>query len=174
LPERDSAALMSVSIRLAGSNRELFGGPFLFGERAALIATARHAAGLLRASPLPPAELCVALRSLADTVAEARRTPAFHRKRFATVPALPAYDRRFNIIIPVYKGIEVTQACIDSVLATYDPERDAVILVNDRSPDAGMADMLVQYAFQPGVQIWASSARSIARSASPAWAMRCC
>ncbi len=152
LPERDSASLISVSIRLAGSTRELFGGPFLFGDRSALIATARHAAALFRSSPLPPAELCVALRSLADTVADARQTPVY-RKRFATAPALAPCDRRFNIIIPVYKGVEVTQACIDSVLSTYDPERDAVILVNDRSPDAGMADMLVQYAFQPGVQI---------------------
>jgi GT2 family glycosyltransferase len=157
-PEHDSAALTPVSIRLAGSSRELFGGPFLFGERSALIATARRASALLRAGALPPAERCVVQRSLADAMEQARRTPAFYRQRCAATPALPApllpaCTRRFNIIIPVYKGIDVTQACIDSVLATYDAQRDAVILVNDRSPDDGMAEMLVQYAFQPGVQI---------------------
>ncbi len=60
------------------------------------------------------------------------------------LPAGPA-RLRVAIVMPIYRGVEVTKACIDSVLAHRNPETDQLILINDCSPDAQMAGMLAAY-----------------------------
>ncbi len=61
--------------------------------------------------------------------------------------------RRFNIIIPIFKGVAITRACIQSVLDTRDPDRDAVILINDCSPEPDMARLLAEISERPGVHL---------------------
>jgi GT2 family glycosyltransferase len=60
---------------------------------------------------------------------------------------------KISVIIPVYKDIQVTKACIDSVLRFRSIERDRVIIVNDASPEQGMNDFLSEYLGQPNIEI---------------------
>ncbi|MET1079732.1 MAG: glycosyltransferase [Pseudomonas sp.] len=48
-----------------------------------------------------------------------------------------------TVIIPVFKGLELTLGCLDSVLAdTYDDRRRQILVVNDASPDQALVDVL--------------------------------
>ena len=58
---------------------------------------------------------------------------------------------RINIIIPVYRDVAVTRACITSVLAYRQVVTDRVIIVNDCSPDADMPSMLEHFSTTPNV-----------------------
>jgi GT2 family glycosyltransferase len=58
------------------------------------------------------------------------------RARPAAMPAAPAID----IIIPVYRGLSETLACIESVLSTA--ERARVIVVDDATPEPALAGAL--------------------------------
>lgn len=51
----------------------------------------------------------------------------------STLPTLPR-PRPVDIIIPVYKGLEETRLCLESVLATL-PAADGLIVIDDHSPD---------------------------------------
>ena len=57
--------------------------------------------------------------------------------------APPAQSRRLAIVIPIYRGVEVTHACINSVLTHRNPETDQLILINDASPEPMMSLMLL-------------------------------
>jgi GT2 family glycosyltransferase len=142
----------TLSIRLAGTERELFDGPFIVGRRAAFISGTRRVARLVHSADI---ELDLAqraalqaalvqynsgLRSGSDYIWLPFKDDAANEEGFA-----PVSQPRLNIIIPIYKGVEVTRACIESVLTHRDPERDVVVLVNDRSPEADMEPMLFEY-----------------------------
>lgn len=138
---RDKPVVLSV--RLAGTSIELLGGPFLLGERASLVASARSAAARMREEAIfSPAERQAVELAIADLIAKRRHAPpTLHERVEVPLPSLvPA--RRLNIIIPIYKGIAITRSCIESVLETRDPARDALVLVNDCSPEPGMSEML--------------------------------
>jgi O-antigen biosynthesis protein len=47
-----------------------------------------------------------------------------------------------DIIIPVYRGLAETQACINSVLASVNKARFELVVVNDASPELGMVKFL--------------------------------
>ncbi len=47
-----------------------------------------------------------------------------------------------DIIIPVYRGLAETKACINSVLAATNKTRFELVIVNDASPEPGMTDFL--------------------------------
>ncbi len=47
-----------------------------------------------------------------------------------------------DIIIPVYRGLAETRACIESVLASANKARFELVVVNDASPESGMSDFL--------------------------------
>jgi O-antigen biosynthesis protein len=47
-----------------------------------------------------------------------------------------------DIIIPVYRGLAETRACIESVLASANSTRFELVVINDASPDPGMAELL--------------------------------
>jgi glycosyltransferase involved in cell wall biosynthesis len=46
------------------------------------------------------------------------------------------------VVIPVYRDVSLTQACVEAVLERSGPALRSVILVNDRSPERGMARAL--------------------------------
>ncbi len=150
--QRDVSA--QISIRLTGTETELFEGPFLLGPRAGLVAAARRAASLVSADPaLSPAERQAVQQAMAELIAKRRHGPALIRERLEKRQEAAAQPRRLNIVIPIYKGVDITQACIESVLKTRTPERDAIILVNDRSPDPGMAPMLQGFTSEPNLYL---------------------
>ncbi len=49
---------------------------------------------------------------------------------------------RIDIIIPVYRGVAETRACIDSVLAATNTQAVEIVVVNDASPEPAIADYL--------------------------------
>lgn len=49
---------------------------------------------------------------------------------------------RIDIIIPVYRGVAETRACIDSVLAATHTQAAEIVVVNDASPEPAIADYL--------------------------------
>ena len=83
-------------------------------------------------------------------------------------------------MIPVYRDVEVTRACVESVLATRDPARDAIVLVDDCSPEAGMHALLEAFAREPEVFLLRNAQnQGFVRSASRGMplcrgAMSCC
>lgn len=148
--ESENAEVSEFSVRLAGSTAELFKGPFVVGERTAVIAAARNVARLSYASAVPSAlERSILQAALADFIQKQRRA-----KDYLVLPHVGAIarsrgKRRLNIIIPIYRDVEITRACINSVLAHRNPELDSIVLVNDCSPDADMAAMLRRFKTEP-------------------------
>src|SRR5690606_32756908 len=47
-----------------------------------------------------------------------------------------------DIIVPVYKGLEETKTCLDSVLTAANQTRYRLIVIDDASPDAELAAFL--------------------------------
>ena len=140
------------SFRLAGTDVELFDGPFASQDRSDTIAAARRIGRQLQAH-LVPGERAVLQRALAEFLERRRQSDGRARLRVPGAPAAATSDntRRLAIVIPVYRNVEVTRACIESVLAARDARRDAVILVDDCSPDEGMHTLLATFAREPEV-----------------------
>lgn len=61
--------------------------------------------------------------------------------------------RSVTVILPVYKGIEMTKRCIEAAMpGILSMAGSKIIAINDCSPDAGMLDMLLELETQwPGV-----------------------
>ena len=53
---------------------------------------------------------------------------------------------QIDIIIPVYRGIAETRACIESVLATRNTHLAEIVVINDASPEPGIAEYLNELA----------------------------
>jgi GT2 family glycosyltransferase/glycosyltransferase involved in cell wall biosynthesis len=153
-PAASHLAFSTLSFRLPGSDRALFEGPYLIGRRPELVLAARRAGSAVlgsMAGVLEPAEQAVVQSALSDFIARVRQTD---RMVFARQPARTGTDPaepRLNIIIPVYRGVALTRACIDSVIATRTPEQHRLVLINDKSPDQEMAGMLRTYLRLPNV-----------------------
>ncbi|MBL8511810.1 MAG: glycosyltransferase, partial [Betaproteobacteria bacterium] len=58
--------------------------------------------------------------------------------------------KKIDVIIPVYRGLAETKACIDSVLAAKNDTPCEVIIINDASPDREVCDYLNQLTPEPG------------------------
>ena len=143
-----------LSLRLPGSQKELFGGPLIVGQRAGVVAAARRLAHRVHhaASTLSSADRSFLQRALADYIHAVRQgTATYSTPKFAHQPQSSA--RRLTVIIPVYRGVEITENCISSVLRHRNPETDFVLVVNDASPEAGMAKMLTGFARETNLQI---------------------
>ena len=54
--------------------------------------------------------------------------------------------RKVDVIVPVYRGLEETRRCLDSVLATVDPSWARVVVINDGSPEPEITGYLRQLA----------------------------
>jgi GT2 family glycosyltransferase len=57
------------------------------------------------------------------------------------------------VIIPVYRDLDITKRCIDSVCASNIPPSCRIIILNDFSPDPGMKDLLDGYKLDPRVEV---------------------
>ena len=51
-----------------------------------------------------------------------------------------------DVVVPVYKGLAETRACLQSVLAAAGHVRPRLVVVNDASPDPRLADWLRELA----------------------------
>ncbi len=137
-----------ISFRFRGSSVDLFDGPYVVASRPAAIVAVQRAARLMHhATATDAAERGVLQVGLSEFLTSARRGRGFIARHQA---ALPPPDKqgipRLSIIIPVYLGVAVTRACIESVLAHRSEATDHVILINDASPDEAMAGMLRGFA----------------------------
>ncbi|NNU16763.1 glycosyltransferase [Parvularcula sp. ZS-1/3] len=114
------------------SQRHLFEKPSLSGE----IDHLREAYRLLD---------CEGNERGAEALAETLRTLRIKRGGTSRHPGEPfpriKPTESISIIIPVYRGLAATEACIDSVLS-FSPVGTRVILVNDASPEEEMAELL--------------------------------
>ena len=50
--------------------------------------------------------------------------------------------RKVDVVIPVYRGLDETRRCIESVLLTVEPEWARVLVINDASPEPAITDFL--------------------------------
>lgn len=143
---------VSLSVRFAGGERDLFDGPYLLASRAAAV-TAAHRVARLANAGLPgigPGERAVLNQALADYLARARN--AEDGALFKRQP-VPATAPRLSIIVPIYRGVEITHDCIASVLAHRNAETDQLILINDASPEPMMAMMLLSCTHLPNTVV---------------------
>ncbi len=144
---------VTLTIRFAGGKRDLFDGPYLLAGRPAAVAAIHKAAHLANAG-LPGiglGERAVLIAALQDYLAKVRGgNGLIFTRQPESMPAAPA-RLRVAIIMPIYRGVKVTKACIESVLAHRNPETDQLILINDCSPEAEMAGMLAPYRNVPNV-----------------------
>ena len=147
-------APVALSLRLAGGARDLFEGPYLAASRAATVMAAQRVARLIHTGlpGLAAGEGAVLTQALADYMARAR---AENGAVLARQPVAVS-SNRLSIIIPIYRGLEETHACIASVLAHRNAETDHLILINDCSPEPMMAAMLLTCAHLPNVTLLAN------------------
>jgi GT2 family glycosyltransferase/glycosyltransferase involved in cell wall biosynthesis len=141
-------SLTTVSLRFPGSFRELLQGPHFVADRAALVKSARRVSGLaLGRAPeaLPAAERAVLQAALSDFIQRIRGQPVLVFDRRQIESDVCQSGTRLNVIIPIYKGADITRACILSVLACRSP-RDQIVLIDDCSPDADMPAALAEFA----------------------------
>ena len=59
--------------------------------------------------------------------------------------ASPQIEITIDIIIPIYRNVSITQKCIESVLKADNKTKYKLILINDKSPDQDMLNMLKKY-----------------------------
>jgi GT2 family glycosyltransferase len=116
-------------------------------SRAAAVTAAQRLACLGDNAALPETERAVLQQALQDFLLKARQHDRLTVSRIAAAKPPP----RVVILVPVYRGVEITQDCIESVLAHRGDE--ILVLLNDASPDPGMAGMLAGYAARPGVAV---------------------
>jgi len=146
-PAADPLRISEVSLRLPDASADLFAGPYAVGSRAAAITAAQRAGQV--AYNLGAAERSVLQQALTDFITQTRRGGNF----LAPNQVSGSAPGRLCIIIPVYRGIEATQACIDSVLAHRDPQTHQLVIIDDGSPESGMAPMLASYHGEPNVAL---------------------
>lgn len=147
--------VVRLSLRLAGTDIELFEGPYLLATRPAAVSAARRLAQRARTSDLSDAEHGVLAAALADFLGRARQTErmVFSHASSPTCVTPAASAARVNIIIPVYRDVETTRACIESALACRAGQDDWIVLVNDHSPLPDMEALLGAYAGARHVQL---------------------
>ena len=140
-----------ISLRLRGSAVELFDGPYIVAGQAAATLAAQRAARVLQAEEaIGPAEKSVIQQALRQFLATARTEKFFSAAR-QTDHAPKNPQARLTIIIPIYRDIAATRLCIDSVLKHRTAATDRMVLINDASPEPGMAEVLEAYAPHPNL-----------------------
>ncbi len=85
-----------------------------------------------------------------------------------------------DVVVPVYRGLEVTRRCLESVLADTERPAAEIIVIDDRSPEPKLRTGSTGWR-QPARSrcyatsaIWGSSPRSIAACGMPATTMSRC
>ncbi len=141
------ATLTHLSLRLAGSDRDLFGGPFLIGPAATGIEQAQGALASDRLS----ASTRAALQDAFSTWAGHLRGGADLRLKARRLPSAEPAVRRLAVIVPVYADEAATRICLDSVLRIRDPATDTIVIVNDNPANPVMAELVGSYARHPNL-----------------------
>src|SRR5262245_5489985 len=144
-----------LSLRLAGSNADLFAGPFILTDFRWNVTFLRRAASLVNRAEheFTPAERSVVQSALAQLMADNRRTRESMQVRQSPIHHTSPRAQRLSIIIPIYRDVQTTVDCIESVLAHRSTERDHVVLVNDCSPEPLMARTLNMFQNLPNVYV---------------------
>ena len=155
LPKGGPGINYTMSLRLAGTDIELFDGPFIVGDRSSLIESGRRVARLAQAAApgFDPAERAMLRDAISDYIERIRRGPHYMALSHAQWRRETSSAIRLTVLIPIYRSVEITRTCIESVLGQRDPARDAIMLVNDCSPEEGMGEMLKNYASEPNVVV---------------------
>jgi GT2 family glycosyltransferase/glycosyltransferase involved in cell wall biosynthesis len=150
LPRRQAeGAGMVIGLRLAGTDIYPFGGPEFVGVKRDLLGPLRRAAAAARRTGLDALESAALHGAVSAYAAVCRADPKALARLSLVPPQIGA--RRLTVIIPVYRDVAVTRACIESVLAHRDPVADSVLLINDASPEPGMAALLARAEAEPNV-----------------------
>jgi GT2 family glycosyltransferase/glycosyltransferase involved in cell wall biosynthesis len=144
-----------IRIRLSGSKHDLFDSPYLVADRATAIVTARKIASLakLRPSRFSRGDLSVLEHAISAFIAAQRQSDSFVARRQARSTRWSDASIQYSIIIPIYRGVEITRACIESVMATTSPAVARLVLINDASPEPAMAEMLSAYKDWPNILV---------------------
>jgi len=135
----------TMTFRFPGSDVELFDGPYVLASRAATVVAARRVSRLARDKLLTVGERAVLQAAITAFLSKSREIDHFIEKRQFIRPSDGDTSPRLNVIIPIYRGVDITRDCIESVLAHRTPALDRVVLINDHSPDAEMAEMLRRF-----------------------------
>ncbi len=61
--------------------------------------------------------------------------------------------RPLNVIVPIYRGIDETRRCLESLCSSLLPEACHITLIDDCGPEPAMAYLLAEYAKQAGVTL---------------------
>ena len=136
-----------ISVRLAGCDQDILGGPRLVGGQAALVQAARRAARstLLAGSGTDQSSSAVLSLALARFLEQVRTNAPAASSCVAASADTPRVPWDTTVIIPCYADAAVTRECILSVIEIRDPAQTRLILLNDASPDPAMAGMLQQF-----------------------------
>jgi GT2 family glycosyltransferase len=139
--------LTHLSLRLLGSERDLFGGPFLIGPAATGIKQAQDA---LADDRLAPGARATLLDAFAAWAAHARGGGDLRLKARRLSRSEPEV-RRLAIVIPVYADETATEICINAVLRCRNAATDTVVIVNDNPANGSMAELVDGFAHHPNL-----------------------
>ncbi len=148
-PPAVTEAAHEITLRIARTDCQPFGGPFVVGRQYALIPALHRALAAARQGGLDGVALACLRDAVATQAGAWRADPA--RETRLELPRVSLAPARLTVIIPVYRDVGLTRACIESVLAHRDPRRDAVLLINDASPEPDMAPLLAGYEATPNL-----------------------
>lgn len=151
--KRQVTESVSLTVRFANGARDLFEGPYLVVGRAAGVAALQTLAHLsyAGAEALDESTRAVLTEALKHYLDKLRSQDGVVLNKQRALMASPEPTHRLAIIMPIYRGVKITQACIESVLAHRNPDTDLLVLLNDHSPDDAMAPMLEAYRNTPNV-----------------------
>jgi hypothetical protein len=104
----------------------------------------------------PPLRICTAagddiFGSPIDPGAMDAISPVLAKKRGKRVSVLPG-RRLLAVVMPVYRGFATTRACLDSVFEAL-PARAKVIVIDDATPEPGLAAWLDELAAQKRITL---------------------
>lgn len=58
-----------------------------------------------------------------------------------------------TIIVPIYRNLQVTRTCLDSLIASDLPENASIVVINDSSPEAELSTFCIDLAAQVGFRL---------------------
>jgi GT2 family glycosyltransferase len=151
--ERAATSLKHVSVRLAGSNRDLFDGPFLLGTRAQAAQDAYDAMEAVSLDSNPGTVPAILRHAFDEWMQSLRSQPDDLRVRTRPIARVPAPTRRVAIVIPVFADVAATRTCLRSALRTRRSGSDSIVIVNDNPGDPAIAELIDAQANHPDVFI---------------------
>lgn len=142
-------AEITVDLFVAGTANPAIAGPFRFTPLARVIAQLEGLAAAERRdsgpqSPLGSTIVPALVASLRAGYQGARLNLDLDLALFRGPDA--AVDTVVDVVIPVYRGLDETVACIRSVIGSVNATRSQIVVVNDASPDPLLAAALAEFA----------------------------